>query len=436
MHVSRYKQWEVLPASKFSGQWFKFAVGNELLESFIIGTKYTDEDLMEYEKQGYQIIDIPLEMLHRFEMDMNRTLIDTCGIAVQSSYKYIPYKLVQPCVGLGSNPFQKEILKIGLKDQYQIKDFFIPELVPEIIYTKKIYIHCDLSKSGDMTGISAVAVLGYKNQERFDDTGESNTLKEIVFRHVFSVGLQCPPNDELSMIKVKDFLHYLKFELGWNIVGVSCDGYQSLMLLQSLKIDGFDAKEISMDIVSTKTKECVGYTIFRNTLVEQRIKLLNLYELTREITNLEKNETTGKVDHPKQVTKVLEDGTKVKSVGKDISDSLGGAIYNATISVDLNELDYLDGVTITDNNVLLNNSSNLADQFFGISTNPVDGSIRMLPQNNNDIDEQLNVDIQKEIKRTQGILQQVKSANPKTRLSDQQILDLYGEMNTDGFVIF
>lgn len=436
MHVSRYKQWEVLPASKFSGQWFKFAVGNELLESFIIGTKYTDEDLMEYEKQGYQIIDIPLEMLHRFEMDMNRTLIDTCGIAVQSSYKYIPYKLVQPCVGLGSNPFQKEILKIGLKDQYQIKDFFIPELVPEIIYTKKIYIHCDLSKSGDMTGISAVAVLGYKNQERFDDTGESNTLKEIVFRHVFSVGLQCPPNDELSMIKVKDFLHYLKFELGWNIVGVSCDGYQSLMLLQSLKIDGFDAKEISMDIVSTKTKECVGYTIFRNTLVEQRIKLLNLYELTREITNLEKNETTGKVDHPKQVTKVLEDGTKVKSVGKDISDSLGGAIYNATISVDLNELDYLDGVTITDNNVLLNNSSNLADQFFGISTNPVDGSIRMLPQNNNDIDEQLNVDIQKEIKRTQGILQQVKSANPKTRLSDQQILDLYGEMDTDGFVIF
>lgn len=436
MHVSRYKQWEVLPASKFSGQWFKFAVGNELLESFIIGTKYTDEDLMEYEKQGYQIIDIPLEMLHRFEMDMNRTLIDTCGIAVQSSYKYIPYKLVQPCVGLGSNPFQKEILKIGLKDQYQIKDFFIPELVPEIIYTKKIYIHCDLSKSGDMTGISAVAVLGYKNQERFDDTGESNTLKEIVFRHVFSVGLQCPPNDELSMIKVKDFLHYLKFELGWNIVGVSCDGYQSLMLLQSLKIDGFDAKEISMDIVSTKTKECVGYTIFRNTLVEQRIKLLNLYELTREITNLEKNETTGKVDHPKQVTKVLEDGTKVKSVGKDISDSLGGAIYNATVSVDLNELDYLDGVTITDNNVLLNNSSNLADQFFGISTNPVDGSIRMLPQNNNDIDEQLNVDIQKEIKRTQGILQQVKSANPKTKLSDQQILDLYGEMDTDGFVIF
>ena len=435
MHVSRYKQWEVLPASKFSGNWFKFAVGNELLESFIIGTEYTEDQLKEYEKQGYQIIDIPLEMLHRFEMDMNRTLIDTCGIAVQSSYKYIPYKLVQPCIGIGSNPFRKEILKIGLKDQYQIKDFFIPELVPEIIYTKKIYIHCDLSKSGDMTGISAVAVLGYKNQERFDNTGESNTLKEIVFKHVFSVGLQCPPNDELSMIKVKDFLHYLKFELGWNIVGVSCDGYQSLMLLQSLKIDGFDVREISMDIVNSKSKECVGYTIFRNTLVEQRIKLLDLYELTREITNLEKNETTGRIDHPKQSVKVLSDGTKVKSVGKDISDSLGGAIYNATISVNLDELDFLDGVTIADSSMVLNNSTNLADQFFGISSN-ADGSIRVLPREGTDYEEQLNVDIQKEIQNTQGILKQIKDTNPKTKLTDQQLLDLYGETTSDGFIIF
>lgn len=74
-----------------------------------------------------------------------------------------------------------------------------------------------------MTGISCVAVLGYKNQQKFDDTGESSNVKQIVFNHVFSVGLQCPPNDELSMIKVKDFIHYLKYDLGWNIVGVSCD---------------------------------------------------------------------------------------------------------------------------------------------------------------------------------------------------------------------
>lgn len=434
MHVSRYKQWEVLPASKFSGKWFKLAVGNELLQSYIIGTQYTEETIKEAEMKGYQVIDIPLEMLHRFEMDLNRTLIDTCGISVQSSYKYIPYRIVEPCFGNTNNPFQTEIIKTGLGDDRQIYDYFIPELVPEILYTKKIYIHCDLSKSGDMTGISAVAVLGYKNQERFSDDGSSSVLKEMVFRHVFSVGIQCPANDELSMIKVKDFIHYLKYDLGWNIAGVSCDGYQSLMLLQSLKLDGFEVKEVSMDIL--KNKECVGYTIFRNVLVEQRLKLIKLSELTKEITNLEKNETTGKIDHPKQTVKILEDGTKVKSVGKDISDSLGGAIYNATLSVNVDELDYLENVTIADANVTISTSQNVADHFFGIQPN-YDGSISVGNQNApKDIDEQISGAIQNEINNTQGILKKIKEENPNSKLTDQQLRDMYSDLTSDGFVIF
>lgn len=298
MHVSRYKQWEVLPPSKFSGKWFKLAVGNELLQSYIMGTSPTQEEIEQAEMKGYEVIDAPLETLHRFEMDLNRTLIDTCGIAVQSSYKYIPYRIVAPCIGEGENPFVKEILMIGLSDKHEIKEYFLPEKVPELLYSKKIYIHCDLSKNGDMTGISAVAVLGYKNQERYTDTGDSTLLKEMVFRQVFTVGLQCPPNDELSMIKVKDFIHYLKYDLGWNVVGVSCDGYQSVMLIQSLKLDGFNTREVSMDIV--KNHECVGYTNFRNILVEQRIKIMKLHTLIKEITGLERNETTGRVDHPRQ----------------------------------------------------------------------------------------------------------------------------------------
>lgn len=435
MHVSRYKQWEVLPASKFSGKWFKLAVGNELLTSYIMGTQVTEEQVKEAELQGYQVIDVPLETLHRFEMDLNRTLIDTCGISVQSSYKYIPYRLVEPCIGNGSNPFKQEIIKTGLKDKLQIADFFIPELVPEILYTKKLYIHCDLSKSGDMTGISCVAVLGYKNQERFDDSGNQNLLKEIVFRHVFSVGLQCPANDELSMIKVKDFIHYLKYELGWNIAGVSCDGYQSLMLLQSLKLDGFVCSEVSMDII--KNKEAIGYTTFRNTLIENRIKLIKLHELIREITNLEKNDASGKIDHPKQTTKIMADGTKVKSVGKDIADSLGGAVYNAVLSVDLNELDYMENITVADNSsTMLNPYENVADQYFGFSKDPM-GAIRINEQpKDEDPEELVSNAINQEVKNTQNILQQIKKNNQNTKLSDSELMDMYNSIAGDGFVIF
>lgn len=436
MHVSRYKQWEVLPADRWSGKWFKLAVGNELLTSYIMGTDVSEEQVKQAEMEGYEVIDVPLETLHRFEMDLNRTLIDTCGIAVQSSYKYIPYRLLEPCLGTGKNPFTQEIIKTGLRDKLQIKDFFLPEMVPEILYSKKVYIHCDLSKSGDMTGISAVAVLGYKNQERYNDQGESSLLKEMVFKHIFSIGLQCPPNDELSMIKVKDFLHYLKYDLGWNIAGISCDGYQSLMLLQSLTLDGFIAKEVSMDIV--KNNECLGYTVFRNVIVEQRINILKLYELTREITNLEKSESTGKVDHPKQTTKIAEDGTKIKSVGKDISDSLGGAVYNATLSVDLNELDYLDGVTLVDNTLTLSSSGSEADKFFGFTKNSK-GVVEVFNPNTEDDNSKKEQDISsiidKQINNTRNILHNIRKTN-NTSLSDEQLLDLYNDMNNDGFIIY
>ena len=236
MHVSRYKQWEVWPADRFSGKWFKLAVGNDLLQSYIMGTKCTEEEVKAAEAKGYDVIDCPLETLHRFEMDLNRTLIDTCGISIQSSYKYIPYRLVEPCLNDSINPFTDNILKIGLGDDKQIKDFFLPSLVPQVLTSKKIYLHCDLSKSGDMTGISAVAVLGYKNQERYDATGTQSTLKELVFRHLFSIGLQCPPNDELSMLKDKDFIHYLKYDLGWNIQGVSCDRLPKFNAFTKFKI--------------------------------------------------------------------------------------------------------------------------------------------------------------------------------------------------------
>ena len=579
MHVSRYKQWEVLPASRFSGKWFKIAVGNELLSSYIMGTSVTEDQVREAEMKGYEVIDVPLEMKHRFEMDFNRTLIDSCGISVQSSYKYIPYRIVEPCIGTGKNPFVSEIIKTGLSDSHTITEFFLPELVPEILYSKKIYIHCDLSKSGDMTGISGVAVLGYKNQERYTDDGDSTTLKEMVFRHIFSVGIQCPPNDELSMIKVKDFLHYLKYELGWNICGVSCDGYQSLMLLQSLKLDGFNTSEVSMDII--KNKECVGYTTFRNVLVERRIKLLKLETLIKEITNLEKNETTGKIDHPKQCligdtkikladgssktilqlkedmdngidnyvlsyniltnriehrkilnvwntgkrtdmykitfsngksvictsnhpflldgntyieakyldiynipkcvdykvsitsieqlydteydvydlevdfthnfaldagvfvhnsVKILDDGTKVKSVGKDISDSLGGAIYNATLKVNLDELDYLDTVIVTDSIPYLSSNSDV-NELFGYKLDPTTNTLKSIESNATDITEDTYDDyIQEQIDETQttnnDVINKIKKTSPNTKLTNQELLDLYNNLNGDGMILF
>lgn len=202
---------------------------------------------------------------------------------------------------------------------------------------------------------------------------------------------------------------------------------------------GFDAKEVSMDIVSPKTKECVGYTTFRNAMVEQRIKLIELHELLKEITNLEKNETTGKVDHPRQTVKII-DGMTIKSVGKDEADSLGGAIYNATISVNLDELDYLDGVTITDSSTVLNADRNNANQFFGITTDVngravINTNDIITEQEEVNVNDQIDLEINGELYAKNKVVEQIRKSNPKTKLTDKQILDLYGDFNSDGFII-
>ena len=76
--------------------------------------------------------------------------------------------------------------------------------------------------------------------------------------------------------------------------------------------------------------------------------------------------------------KILEDGTKVKSVGKDISDSLGGAIYNAILSVDVNELDYLENITIAETGIAtLNSYENVADRLFGFNRDARGNLIQM-----------------------------------------------------------
>lgn len=428
-HVSRYKQWEVLPKHKWSGKWFKLAVGNETLQSYIMGDNATPLDIESAERHGYNVIDVPLELKHDFESDLNRALIDYAGIALQSAYKYIQYGiLAQNFQSDITNPFKKEILEIGMYDLLQIKDFFIPQAVPEILYSKQIYIHCDLSKNGDRTGISAVAVLGYKNQNRFNTEGGMSNIKEMVYRQIFTVGIEAPPNSEIFFQKIRDFIHWLKYELGWNIVGVSLDGYNSVDMRQQLELDGFRATIISLD------KDDKGYSTFRNALAEKRLSMIDQNETTKEITALERNATTGKVDHPPQTVKRV-DGKVIKSVGKDLADSLCGAVYNASISVDMNMLDYMEGVTLTDPTSILSTTQNVADSYFGISVDNTGVVTMTQPDVNISKEEELNLAIQQGINDTHSILNDIKKNNPDTKLSDKQLQELYSDFAGDDFLI-
>ena len=301
-----------LKASAFSGKKFKVAVGGSNLPSRIIPE---GEDEETYISQGYYIEEIPTELKQDFELDMIRALRDHCGIAVSETTRYIAYSSLEKCIIPQDNPFKSNVLTIGMLDQLKYQDFFEPEKVPPEIYTKPLFIHFDCSLTGDKTGIGCVAVLGYTNREGFDYiTGEHTELRELAYREVFDIGIQCPNGSEISFRKNREFVYYLKHKLGWNIKGISLDGFQSADSKQQFITAGFeDTSIVSLD------RKPDGYLCFKSAIVERRFQYLNgQTELTTELVNLKQDNMTGKIDHDADHE-------------KDMSDGIVGATYNASL---------------------------------------------------------------------------------------------------------
>lgn len=306
------KIWEVKPEGTYSGETFNLAVGSSNLPSMIVPD---GEDPNAYEKQGYEIMKIPVELKPRFETNMELALMNVAGVSLSNVTKFLARPYVERCQIPQNNPFSANVLTIGMHDNMKYQDFLNPELVTPDVYTKPLFIHFDCSITGDQTGIGCVAVLGYTNRDGFDEfSGEKTEVRELAYREVFTIGIQCPSGSEISFRKNRELVYYLKHHLGWNIKGISLDGFQSADSKQNFITAGFeDTTIVSLD------KKPEGYLCLKSAINERRIQLLsNQEELVNQLVNLEQNNQTGKVDHP-------IDGRK------DMGDGLAGAVYNASL---------------------------------------------------------------------------------------------------------
>ena len=121
---------------------------------------------------------------------------------------------------------------------------------------------------------------------------------------------------------IRNFIIYLR-QCGFNICGITTDGFQSSDTRQMLMLEGFE----NVDRLNfERTPEI--YMNLRNAFIEQRIKLLKLSALERELLRVERNNQTGKISHPENSGDGHGDG----------ADALAGAYYNAL----LHEAEYSD----------------------------------------------------------------------------------------------
>ena len=310
VYISDGSVWEVKPKGTYSDKTFRVGVGNKFLQSIVIPD---DEPSDIYLAKGYSIIDVPVDFKVDFIDDIDRALCDFAGISSSSITKYINgaafYSLINPDM---VNPFTKEVIKVGNApdDTAQYYDFFDLTKVPKDMMYKPLYVHLDMSVSGDKTGIAGVWIKGKK-----PSVDKSLQSKDLFFSAAFAISIEAPKGRQISFEKNRNFIRWLK-KVGFNIKGITSDTFQSYDLQQQLIAEGFPCEILSVDRVN-QDRICVPYQYFKTTIYENRLEIFKDDLLCREVTDLERNIDNGKVDHP--------DGGS-----KDRSDAVCGAIFNAS----------------------------------------------------------------------------------------------------------
>lgn len=310
MYIVDKPQWDVLPESMFSSEKFYIAVGNKNQKGFVVPKEQeTPEGLQALIDQGFTLLRPPIDVKSKFMSDFDIALRDIAGISVPGSLSFITRDVYRKCIKKYLvNMFISNIITVGVMDKVNIEDYCDVKRVWPHMKMKPMYIHLDLSLTGDKSGIGAVWVSGRKDVEDKD----GNIVSTIRFTQAFSVSIKAPRGDQIPFNKIVKFIKWLR-KSGFNIAGVSRDSYQSEYVGQQLIEAGFNDKKLSLD----RTPD--GYVALRSVFMEQRIDLFENELMEEEIIHLQRDSFSGAVDHP---------------IGgsKDSADGLAGSVWNAILN--------------------------------------------------------------------------------------------------------
>ena len=296
-------QWVVQPKEKFSKKRFHFTVGDRYKRGFVIPEENDDEEhRSEYLRQGYTVMEAPAEFRRNFLADYDISLRDIAGISVAGAMGFITQEALTPNISqTRHNPFYTDIIQIGTQDALTIEQFFHMESVPQILKSRIMNIHLDLSETGDRTGICGVCVDGNKIVTDF----EGRKIDMPFFKEVFSTALEAPRGDRISYQKIVNFLLWLRKQ-GFTIGTISTDQFQSTFMREILTAQGFKTSKVSVD----RSEE--PYIGLRSILYDQRIELLKNDLRENELIKLQRINNI--IDHP-------------NNGSKDAADALCGSVF-------------------------------------------------------------------------------------------------------------
>lgn len=338
---------------------FYVAIGNKFLAHELLPLN-ADEELVEsYRSKGYSMLLVPPAKGFReaFETNLDQALMDMAGLSSASATKYISgVRLNQTKVDTYKNPFTKDVITVGnAEDDYtQYANFFDLSRVSAHDISRPLFIHLDMSVSGDKTGIAGVWITGKRPTVDGDDSSRS-----LNYKLAFSVSVAARNGYQISFEKTRNFIYWLK-ERGFAIKNISADTYMSAPVLQELQSAGFKTNILSVDRITSSEsldkngrviKQCIPYAFLKTTIYERHIEIYQKCDLlTEELIGLERK-ADGHIDHTKEGVN-----------SKDQADAVCGALYSASLFSERYSYDYGDTLdTIVEVNDALDVEQRKAD---------------------------------------------------------------------------
>lgn len=303
---------------------FYVAVGNKFLAHELLPIGLPEEELDRYREKGYTLLKIPPGYREDFETNLDQALMDIAGVSTSSNTKYISgVRLNQTKIDTYRNPFTKDIIEVGNnpEDHLQYANFFDTSAVNPADLARPLFIHLDMSLSGDKTGIAGVWITGRRPPALTDGSNTQEQVdlaRELQYKLAFSVSVKAPKGFQVSFAKTRNFIRWLR-DLGFAVKGVSMDTYQSANMAQDLKVDGFKTEIVSVDRIDSQNRINLPYHHLKTAIYERRVQIYKKCDLlTDELVGLERL-SNGHIDH-------TADGIN----SKDQADAFCGAMYLAS----------------------------------------------------------------------------------------------------------
>ena len=307
--VFRHKQYDVQPQERFSGERFRLLVGTAEYPSRVLND--SDKPGRDYPELGH-IESIPIEYLYRFKHRPEDALRDVCGISTVNLSPFITqrHKIMEAVERWRAGGYTHAVARANV----DLVDHGMPMVVPDMLdidTTTRRFAHIDLSKNKDRCGIAVVRIDG------FIPVPVSPGLYERLPNFVveFAVSIQPSQAKELDYAAVRNWVVSLKHDHDIPVSSITYDGFNSTESVQALRRIGINSQVISMD------RDDQAYQALRRALYEDRIAIPasgpddeNL--LVLELTQLDQDQKTGKVDHPPKGS-------------KDLADAVAGACWSA-----------------------------------------------------------------------------------------------------------